>query len=459
MGMDESLSGQIAAAGRAQRSVAARTLDERIESVHRSRAALDAAGPDIVARAVSEAGMPRKFAERELQSALLLLDALPDFADALRPRAVPAVSGSTTLEWHPYGVVLGLHAANSPVWVPTVVSMSALVAGNAVVCRPSRRVSATTSLVLEAVAGPWPAGAVQVVDCARDEVAGLLTASGIDAVVAHAATSTCTAHLRVLAHGYARGVVMRPYIAEASGNDALLVLPGADLAAAAAAIVLGAFAHAGQLCFSAKRIIVDAGLWPELVPRLIDASTRVVIGDPDDPRTDLPARLAADQSVAEDACARAIDAGGQLVLGRPVRHGETSPRLVLLPRERLGELALWREEIFAPIRGVVLADGVEDAIGLAADTRFGIGVSVFGGQPEDHARIGCELRVGRILVNESPLYQDPRLVVGGVRDSGFGGARPKLEQLVYARRVHSAAVSSVSESSETASTLRILHDG
>ena len=63
-------------------------------------------------------------------------------------------------------------------------------------------------------------------------------------------------------------------------------------------------------------------------------------------------------------------------------------------------------------------------------------MSVFGGAAEDHRRIGDALRVARLLINESPLYQDPHLVVGGVGDSGYGGARPKLDQLVYARRVH-----------------------
>jgi benzaldehyde dehydrogenase (NAD) len=457
--MDESLAGRITEAGQVQPAVAALSLDERLESAHRSRDALAAVAANIVDGAVREGGMPRKFAERELRSALLLLDALSGFADALRPRPVSAVSGTTTLEWHPYGVVLGLHSANSPVWVPTVVSMSALVAGNAVVCRPSRRVTRTTGMVLEALAGPWPSGALQVIDCSRDDVAGLLVAPGIDAIVAHAATATCVTHLGILAAGYARGAVMRPYIAEASGNDALLVLPGADLAAAADAIVLGAFAHAGQLCFSAKRIIVAAEIWTDLAPRLLAAAGRIVIGDPDDPATDLPATLPSDQTAAENAFVDALEAGGELVVGARPAPGRTSPRLVLLPRERLGELALWREEIFAPIRGVVLAHGVEDAIALAADTRFGIGVSVFGGVPSDHARVGSSLRVGRILINESPLYQDPHLVVGGVRDSGFGGSRPKLEQLAYARRVHSGARVSSAESSDTASTLRIRHDG
>jgi acyl-CoA reductase-like NAD-dependent aldehyde dehydrogenase len=436
--MTGSLARRVAEAGRTQPAVAALALEERLVRVARSRELLARAGEDVVAAAVREGGMPRKFAERELQSALLLLDALPEFADALRPRRVSAVSGTTTLEWHPYGVVLGLHSANSPIWVPTVVSMSALLAGNGVVCRPSRRVARTTDRVLAALADPWPGGALQAVDCDRDGIQRLLTDPGIDAIVAHASTATCVRHLQILADAYARGVVMRPYIPEASGNDALIVLPGANLAAAARAITLGAFANAGQLCFSAKRILVHDALWPRLRPLLVAEATRIVVGDPDDPGTDLAASLAADQTAAEAACVAALAAGGELVVGRSPGPGETVPRLVLLPREQLDELELWRSEIFAPIRGVVRVTDAADAAALAADTRFGIGVSVFGGTPDDHAYIGRIIRVGRLLINESPLYQDPHLVVGGVRDSGFGGARPKIEQLAYARRVHTA---------------------
>ena len=121
-----------AAAAAAQPAVAALSLDERLARAARARAALAAAGPGVVDAAVAEASQPRRFARRELESALGLLDALPVLAEAIRPRPVPATSGSTLLEWAPYGVVLGWHAANSPVWVPTVVAASALVAGNAV---------------------------------------------------------------------------------------------------------------------------------------------------------------------------------------------------------------------------------------------------------------------------------------------------------------------------------------
>ena len=186
--MEEWLARRVAEASRQQPAVAALSLDERLDRAHRSRVRLAEAGPGIVDAAVREARMPRKFVERELESALLLMDALPEFAVALRPRRLPATSGTTVLEWRPYGVVLGLHSANSPIWVPTVVSMSALVAGNAVVCRPSSRVARTSTQVLAALGDAWPAGALAIATCDRAAVRSLLVAPGIDAIVAHAST-------------------------------------------------------------------------------------------------------------------------------------------------------------------------------------------------------------------------------------------------------------------------------
>ena len=78
------------------------------------------------------------------------------------------------------------------------------------------------------------------------------------------------------------------------------------------------------------------------------------------------------------------------------------------------------------------------AVALANDTPFGLGAAVFG--PHEKAMtVASALKGARITVNEGPLYQDPHLVVGGIGDSGLAGARPKVEQLVFARRTHVAA--------------------
>jgi acyl-CoA reductase-like NAD-dependent aldehyde dehydrogenase len=423
------------AAAAAQPAVAAMGLDARLAAAARSRAALADAGAAVVDAAVAEAGQPRRFAERELRSALGLLDALPALAEAIRPRPVPAASGATTLEWAPYGVVLGWHAANSPVWVPTLVAASALVAGNAVLARPSSRARTTTGLVLEAVASAWPAGAVTVVDLPGPEAEPLVWDDGVHAVVAHASTRTCKRQLAGLGAAYAAGARLRPYIPEGSGNDAMVVLDGADLDAAADAAALGGFANGGQLCMAAKRIVVERAAWDGFRPRLAAAVAALRLGDPDDPATDV-APLAEGRARAEAraAMAQALAAGAEVLVGEGERGPFFTPTVLRLPREALAGLDLWRQESFAPLRGLVVADDPDDAVALANDTPFALGAAVFG--PGE--AVVPRLRAARVLLNEGPLYQDPHLVVGGVGDSGLAGARPKIEQLVWARRVHRA---------------------
>ena len=91
--------------------------------------------------------------------------------------------------------MLGWHAANSPVWVPTLVAASALAAGNAVLARPSSRARRTSGLVLAALARAWPEGAIVVVDLPGPEAEPLVWDPGVHAVVAHASTRTCKRQL------------------------------------------------------------------------------------------------------------------------------------------------------------------------------------------------------------------------------------------------------------------------
>ncbi len=412
-------------------------LDARLDLIAAGARAIAAEAQQIEDTAVAEAGQARTFARREIGSALDLLDALPDLAEAIRPREVPARSGTTRLEYAPYGVVFGWHSANSPIWVPTLIAASAFAGGNAVLARPSRRVGSTTARVLEALTYRWPLGAVQVVTAPPDEAEALIAAPGIGAVVAHASTATCRRHMARLSAAYEAGATLRPYIPEASGNDAMIVLDGADMDRAADAAALGGFANAGQLCMAAKRIIVERSARDEFVPRLLEAVGALVTGPADDERTDVapiaPAALARAISDLDEALA----AGGKVLTGGESPEVGLSPTVVLLPGSAL-HVRLWRDESFAPLRGLAVADDPRHAVALANDTPFGLGAAVFG--PHEKAMtVASALKGARITVNEGPLYQDPHLVVGGIGDSGLAGARPKVEQLVFARRTHVAA--------------------
>ena len=416
------------------------TLDERLALVARSAERLNANAQEIVSLEVDELGMPVRFARRELRSALLLLEHLHEFADAVRSRDVPSVSGTTHLSFEPFGVVFGWHAANAPVWVPALVAASAFVAGNALISRPSRRASQTTRLVLEVLSREWPEHCVQVLDddITPESAELLLSHQGVDCVIAHASTATCKRHLANLGAAYLKGARLRPYIPEASGNDAFVVLAGADLDRAASAVALAAFANGGQLCMSAKRIICEQSIWDEFRPRLVRATTALVLGDPSHNDTDVapmaegPARRNARAMLAE-----ALAFGGEIIVGMGEDGPFFTPTIVRLPPEA-AEVELWSEECFAPLRGLIVATDVDEAASLAAESRYGLGVAVYG--PRAHAtRLARSVRTARVMINADPLTQDPHLVVGGVGDSGLAGARPKLEQLVFARRTHDAS--------------------
>ena len=417
--------------------MAALDLDARLALCARSREALAAAGEAIVDEAVAELGQPRRFAARELASALGLLDALPALAEAIRPRPVPAASGTTSLEWAPYGVVLGWHAANSPVWVPTLVAASALVGGNAVLARPSSRARATTGRVLAALAGPWPEGAVTVVDLPGPEAEPLVWDPGVHAVVTHASTRTCKRQLAGLGAAYAEGAPFRALHPRGLGQRRDDRAGGRRPRRRRRAPPPSPASPTGAS--SAWR---PSGSWSSARPGRASGpawwrpSARCGSATPDDPATDV-APLAEGRARAEAraALAGALACGGEVLVGEGERGPFFTPTVVALPREALGGLALWREETFAPLRGLVVAEDAEDALALANDTPFALGAAVFG--PGE--ALLPRLRAARVLLNEGPLYQDAHLVVGGVGDSGMAGARPKVEQLVWARRVHRAA--------------------
>jgi acyl-CoA reductase-like NAD-dependent aldehyde dehydrogenase len=421
-------------------AVAALTLDERLLRIEAAAKRLADHADEIVELEVREIGVPRRFALREMQSALLFLEHLHEFAEEIRPRTVPSTTGTTRLSFEPYGVVFGWHAANAPILVPVIVGASAVVAGNALISRPSRRASRTTRRVLKVMSGVLPEHALQILDdeIAPQDAESFISHPGVHAVIAHASTATCKRHLARLGAAYLDGALLRPYIPEASGNDAFVVLEGADLSRAATALAVAAFANGGQLCMSAKRIICETAIWDEFRPLLVEATRNLVLGDPTHIDTDIaPLPEGEPRRRARAMLAEALAFGGEIIAGVGEDGPFFTPTIVRLPIEAV-DAELWSDECFAPLRGLIVADGAKEAARLARESRYGLGIAVFGPRKTAEA-LARAVRTARVMINADPLTQDPHLVVGGVAESGVLGARPKLEQLVFARRIHDAS--------------------
>ena len=356
---------------------------------------------------------------------------------SVRARCRPP-AGRPQLEWAPYGVVLGWHAANSPVWVPTVVAASALVAGNALPGAPREPRPAHHRARRSR---PWPGPGRRTRSwwstLPGPEAEPLVWDPGVHAVVAHASTATCKRHLAGLGRAYAAGAPLRPYIAEGSGNDPLIVLAGADLERGGAGRGARRLRQRRPALHGGQADDRGAGGLGRFPPAPGGGGRRAAArrprrrGDRRRPAARGPGAGAAPGRPSP----RRRQRGGEVVVGEGERGDLFTPTIVRLPREALDV----RPVAGGELRPAARAGGGRGRRGRpGARQRHPLRPRRGGLRrgPGARERVVAGLRAARVLVDEGPLYQDPHLVVGGVGDSGTAGARPKIEQLVFARRVH-----------------------
>ena len=389
----------------------------------------------IVDLAVAEAGQPRRFAARELASALGLLDALPVLAEAIRPRPVPAASGTTLLEWAPYGVVLGWHAANSPVWVPTLVAASALVAGNAVVARPSSRARRTSGRVLAALAGAWPDGCDRASRTCRARRPSRWSGTRAStpwwptprarpASATWPASAPPTPAVPGCAPTSPRARATTPsscWRAPTSTRPPRPRRSGASPTPASCACRPSGSSSSDRCGRTSPR----AWLPPS---RTCGSGTPTIARTDIGPLAEGPARARARAALAE-----ALARGGRVLVGEGEHGAHFTPTIVRL-EPTMRDVALWREESFAPLRALVVAEDAADALALANDTPYALGAARL-------RVLGRGGRRGRACARPACWSTRARSTrtrtwwSGGVGDSGLAGARPKIEQFVWARRV------------------------
>ncbi len=407
---------------------------------------------------VREGGQPRKFARWEMDRAIASAANLERRLELLKPRELPAASGRNFLTREPYGVVGVLPPRNTPLVVPLYTMLCALGAGNAVVEKPSSLVPLICQqLVQIAIEAGCPADSVQFSTCpGEDTVWEFIENPEVDVLVHYASSPVGKDNLIKMGSYLERtkktlgecmlhvGGRMKKYVPELAGNDPFIVLESADLTKAAAAGLLGGFAHSGQLCIAAKRFLVQRSIASDFRERLVEGIRRLKVGDPRDEETDIgPIGKHESLDIATYQVREALERGGRLLIGGRAEAPFFTPTLIefektqILGRSEDEKPFLWTEEAFAPVRSFVVFDTFEEAVSLANDGPYGLGASVFG-EPAAAAAIGQDLAAGRVMINEGPLYGDIWLPIGGIRDSGLNGSTDKLEEMAYIKRIHLA---------------------
>ncbi len=319
----------------------------------------------------------------------------------------------------PYGVVGGILPFNWPPIHAAGKAAPALAVGNTVVLKPGEQAPLTVLRIVELLQGILPEGALHAVP-GPGATAGAALASHplVRKLSFTGASATGAAVLRLAADN------LTPAFLELGGKNPLLIFSDADLDAAVAGAVEGAFFNKGEACTAASRILVEEDVHDEVVARLARSVEGLLTGDGLDPSTHVGPLVSRQQQ------RRVLD---YIELGR--KEGAVVAAQGKLPRDpRLAggffvpptiftgvrpDMRIAREEIFGPVTCVIPFKDEENAISIANGTDYGLVAAVYTGSQERAARLARRLHAGMIYVNNY-FRGGVGAPFGGVKASGFG---------------------------------------
>ncbi len=408
---------EVAAARGGWASWAARALTVRIETLRRFanvvRARADAFA-DLIAR---ETGKPLWEARTEVDSVIAKVDiSVSAYAERTAQRRLDSPMGSRmALRHKPHGVLAVLGPYNFPAHLPNGHIVPALIAGNAVVFKPSEKTPATGAFLVDCLreAGV-PENCIRLVIGGPDEGKALAAHDGIDGLLFTGSARTGLALNRAFAEKPEKILAL-----EMGGNNPIVVWDTPDLWQAAVLVAQSAFTTAGQRCTAARRLIVEEKLFDPLIEELGKLIARLVVDEP----FANPAPFMG-PVIDNDAADQLAESFLALLMkgGRPIRHLESPDpaRPFLLPA--LIDVTGVRErpdtELFGPILQVSRCSDFDAAIAEANDTRYGLSASLISQTPQLFDRFWARARAGIVNWNKPTNGASSSAPFGGIGWSG-----------------------------------------
>jgi acyl-CoA reductase-like NAD-dependent aldehyde dehydrogenase len=365
----------------------------------------------------------------------------PGFVAAKRIRPHGPIGALKRLEvrHRPHQLVGLITPWNGPIGGPMLDGTAALMAGAAVLSKPSEVVPLSW---LDAVRGFREAGGPPVLACVTggaDTGAAVVDEADMVMFTGSARTGRAVA-VRC-------GARLIPCSLELGGNDPMIVLADADLDRAADAATWGAMFNGGQACVSVERVYVEAPVYDEFVAKVTASVGRLRVG------TDVPGTFAAEVgaiatsgqlAIIERHVEDAVAKGARVTVGghRGVDGLYYEPTVLVDVDHTMDCM---REETFGPTLPVMCVHDEHEALRLANDSAYGLSASIFTSDPERADRISRRLEAGAVNINNVlvNLFQFA-LPQGGWKESGigarFGGAGGVLKfcrsQAVVSDKIH-----------------------
>ncbi len=402
----------------------------RVEILRKFQRLLHRNKDEVTRTITQENGKPQ--VEALVTEVLVVLDAarflIENAHAALRPEPVShgnlvMKTKSAHLVREPYGVIGIISPWNYPFATPATEGLAALVAGNAVVIKPSEftPLAALELASLLHQAGV-PADICQVV-VGDGSTGGALVEAPIDKIIFTGSVRTG----KRVAETAAKKLL--PVVLELGGKDPMLVLDDADLNVATSAALWGAFMNAGQTCLSVERCYVHRSLYEKFLAAVVEKTRKLRVGNGMDPATDIGPMIHEQQlRVVEGHVADAIARGARLLAGGR-RLPELGPNFYAptVLADVTHEMLTMREETFGPVLSVMAFADDDEAVRLANDSEFGLAASVWTSDRRRGEALARRIQAGTVMVNDViSCFGVSEAPHGGVKSSGLGRAHGRL---------------------------------
>ncbi len=411
----------VARARKAQAAWGVLPVEERCERLLRYRDALVERAEEIVEVVSRECGKPRHdvLAHEITITVDLLTYYCKNAKRILAPRELELhllKHKRSEVHYVPRGVIGIISPWNFPFVLPMGDAVSALVAGNAVVVKPSEVTPLTLQKAKEIFDSTGLPEDLFGVVYGYGDVGQALIESGIQKLVFTGGVETG----KRVAEACGRNLV--PCVMELGGKAPLIACADCDVERTAQAIVTGGFVNSGQVCISVERVYAHEAVYEKIVSRVKTLTEKLRQGDPQSGTVEVGAIIFPKQiDIAEKHIADAVSKGARIVTGGKKKSG---PGQFFEPTVLAGcnhTMTVMKEEIFGPIVPIQKVTSEDEAIRLANDSHLGLNAYVFTKDRAKGRRLAQRVEAGSVCVNDVLTnYAATEAPFGGVKQSGFG---------------------------------------
>ena len=405
------------------RTMRAMPAHERCDLLRRAVAGLRHRGDELARTISAEEGKPLTESRAEVGRAAETLSLSADEAKRLTGEsflldAAPNGAGKLGFTLRvPCGIVAAITPFNFPLNLVCHKVGPAIAGGNAVLMKPASdtplsalklvEILLEAGLPEEAIACLTGPGKELGEAICRDDRVRKISFTGSDAVG------------RAICHmAGVKRVTM-----ELGSNCPVIIMDDANVETAAVAIGKSGYANAGQVCISTQRVYTGSGIHGDFLDALREQIETLVPSDPLDEETRLgPLVRESDAARVAEWIDEAIAGGARQIVGG-AREGTKYPATIIEGATR--EMKVSREELFGPAVVVTPCDSIEEAIGWANDTRYGLAAGIFTQDIDRAMRFAREVDAGVLNINGSSQYRADLMPYGGLKQSGLGKEGPK----------------------------------